>query len=105
MIAALNPDIVSHQRTQPAVALEAIFARDELREAAGLPPAAGEISAAQVWLQEGIKLGPLLETIPAAKHHRALESYKQANPERWQDVLRSALNSVSAKLAKEIAAS
>jgi transcription elongation GreA/GreB family factor len=103
VIAALNPDIASHQRTQPAVALEAIFARDELREAAGVPPVAGEISAAQVWLQDGIRLGPLLETIPAAKHHRALESFKQANPEKWQDFLRQALNSVSAKLAKEIA--
>jgi transcription elongation GreA/GreB family factor len=103
VIAALNPDIVTHQRTQPAVALEAIFARDELREAAGVPPAAGEIAAAQVWLQEGIKLGPLLETIPAAKHHRALESFKAANPDKWQDVLRGALNHVSAKLAKEIA--
>jgi len=103
VVAALNPDITSHQRTQPAVALEGIFARDELREAAGLPPGAGDISAAQVWLQEGIKLGPLLETIPAAKHHRALESYKQANPERWQDALRSSINYVSAKLAKEIA--
>ena len=37
IIAALNADIASYQRTQPAVALEAIFARDELREAAGLP--------------------------------------------------------------------
>ena len=103
IIAALNPDIASHQRTQPAVALEAIFARDELREAAGLPPAADEISAAQIWLQDGIKFGPLLETIPAAKHHRALESFKAANPDRWQEVLRGALNYVSAKLAKEIA--
>ena len=103
VVAALNPDIVSHQRTQPAVALEGIFARDELREAAGLPPVAGDVTAAQVWLQEGIRLGPLLETIPAAKHHRALESYKQANPERWQDALRSSMNYVSAKLAKEIA--
>jgi len=103
VIATLNPDIGTHQRTQPAVALEAIFARDELREAAGVTPAAGEVSAAQVWLQDGIKFGPLLETIPAAKHHRALESYKQANPDRWYEVLRNALNSVSAKLAKEIA--
>ncbi len=103
VIAALNPDIASHQRTQPAVALEAIFARDELREAAGLPPAAGEITAAQVWAQDGIKFGPLLETIPAAKHHRALESFKAANPDKWTDVLRGALNFVSAKLAKEIA--
>jgi transcription elongation GreA/GreB family factor len=103
VIAALNPDIAAYQRTQPAVALEGIFARDELREAAGLPPAADEISAAQVWLQDGIKFGPLLEAIPAAKHHRALESFKAANPDKWQDVLRSALNYVSAKLAKEIA--
>jgi transcription elongation GreA/GreB family factor len=103
VIAALNPDIVTHQRTQPAVALEAIFVRDELREAAGLPPATGEVSTAQVWLQEGVKLAPLLETIPAAKHHRALESYKLANPDKWQDVLLHTLNYVSAKLAKEIA--
>jgi transcription elongation GreA/GreB family factor len=103
VIAALNSEIASHQRTQPAVALEAIFARDELREAAGVAPAAGEVTAAQVWLQDGIKFGPLLETIPAAKHHRALESFKHANPDKWQDVLRNSLNSVSAKLAKEIA--
>jgi len=103
VIATMNPDIVSHQRTQPAVALEAIFVRDELCEAAGVPEVSGEVSAAQVWLQDGIKFGPLLESIPAAKHHRALESFKQANPEKWHEVLRNSLNSVSAKLAKEIA--
>jgi transcription elongation GreA/GreB family factor len=102
VIAALNPDITSHQRTQPAVALEAIFARDELREAVGLPPAAGEVTVAQIWAQDGIRFGPLIETIPAAKHHRALESFKAANPDRWVEVFRSALNFVSAKLAKEI---
>ena len=102
VIAALNPEIASHQRTQPAVALEAIFARDELREAAGVPAAADEISVAQVWAQDGIRFGPLLETIPATKHHRALESFKTAYPEKWVDVFRSALNFVSAKLAKEI---
>jgi transcription elongation GreA/GreB family factor len=103
VIAALNPDITSHQRTQTAVALEAIFARDELRHAAGLQPAAGEVTDAQVWAQEGIKFGPLLETIPAAKHHRALESYKHANPDKWVETFRTSLNFVSAKLAKEIA--
>jgi transcription elongation factor GreA len=103
VIAALDTDIVSHQRTQPAVALEAIFARDELRAAAGLPPAAGEVTDAQIWLQDGIRFGPLLEAIPAAKHHRALESFKHANPERWHEIVRGALNFVSAKLAKEIA--
>jgi transcription elongation GreA/GreB family factor len=103
IIAALNSDITSHQRTQPAVALEGIFARDDLRHAAGLQPTAGEVTDVQVWLQEGIKFGPLLEAIPAAKHHRALASFKQANPDRWQETLRGALNFVSAKLAKEFA--
>ena len=104
VVAVLNTDIVSHQRTQPAVALEAIFARDELREAADVPPTAGEVSASQIWLQDGVKFGPLMETIPAAKHHRALDSFKQANPNNWSDILRTALNLVSAKLAKEFAA-
>jgi transcription elongation GreA/GreB family factor len=102
IIASLNPDIVSHQRNQPAVALEAVFARDELREATGLPPGTDEISVAQVWSQDGIRFGPLIENIPAAKHRRALESFKAANPDRWVDVFRGALNFVSAKLAREI---
>ncbi|HWY31126.1 MAG TPA: GreA/GreB family elongation factor [Candidatus Acidoferrum sp.] len=103
VIAALNADIVSHQRTQPSVALEAIFARDELQHASGVPPVAGEVTAAQIWLQDGIKFGPLVETIPAAKHHRALESFREANPERWFEILRGSINLVSAKLAKEFA--
>jgi transcription elongation GreA/GreB family factor len=103
IISALNTDIVSHQRTQPAIALEAIFARDDLHQAGEMPPVAGEIAAAQIWLQDGIKFGTLLEAVPAAKHHRALESFKDANPERWHDILRSSLNLVSAKLAKEFA--
>jgi len=103
VITALNTDIAAHQRNQPAVALEAIFARDELRAATGVPPVADEVTDAQVWSQDGIRFGPLLELIPAAKHHRALESFKKTNPERWVDVLRSALNFVSAKLAREIA--
>jgi transcription elongation GreA/GreB family factor len=102
VIASLNPDIASHQRNQPAVALEAIFARDELREAAGLP-GTDEISVAQIWSQDGIRFGPLIEAIPSAKHNRALESYKAAYPDRWVDVFRGALNFVSAKLVKEIA--
>ncbi|HSY18830.1 MAG TPA: GreA/GreB family elongation factor [Candidatus Acidoferrales bacterium] len=103
VIAALNADISAYQRTQPAVALEAIFVRDELRADAAAQPVAGEVTAAQIWSQDGIKFGALLEAIPAAKHHRALESFKAANPERWSEVLRGAINLVSAKLAKEIA--
>ena len=102
IITALNADIASHLRTQPAVALEAVFARDELAEASGLQPATLEISAAQIWGQD-LKFGPMLELIPAAKHHRALASFKQANPDRWQETLRGSLNFVSAKLVRELA--
>jgi transcription elongation factor GreA len=103
VIAALNADIVSHQRTQPAVALEAIFIRDDLRQAAGLPPEANEISAAHIWQQEGIKFGPLLEAVPAAKQHHALASFKAAHPDHWHEILLNTLNSVSAKLCREFA--
>jgi transcription elongation GreA/GreB family factor len=103
IIAALNPDIASYQRTQPAVALEAIFARDDSRAMAGVPPIEGEITAAQIWAQENAKFGLMLEQIPAAKHRRSLESLKAANPEHWIEFLRGSLNSVSAKLCREFA--
>ena len=103
IIAALNTEIASHQRTQPAVALEAVFARDELRAMAGLSPVEGEITTAQIWAQDGVKFGPVLELIPAAKHHRTLESFRAANPDRWIEILRGSLNAVSAKLCREFA--
>jgi transcription elongation GreA/GreB family factor len=103
VVAALNADIPSHIRTQTAVALEAIFARDDVAAIINLVPAVDEISAPQLWMQEGVKFGPLLEAIPAAKHRRTLESFKASQPERWSETLRAALNIVSAKLCKEFA--
>jgi transcription elongation GreA/GreB family factor len=102
VITAINNEIPSYQRTQPAVALEAIFTRDDIREMAGATPVAGEIEAPAIWSQE-LKLGPLMEQLPAAKHRRALESFKAANPEHWHDVLRNAFNNVSSKLCREFA--
>jgi len=102
VIAALNNELTSYVRTQPAVALEAVFVRDDIREMAGLSPAEGEISTQAIWSQE-LKLGALMEGLPASKHRRALESFRTANSEHWHEVLRSTLNSVSAKLCKEFA--
>jgi transcription elongation GreA/GreB family factor len=102
VIAALNTEIPSYQRTQPAVALEAIFARDDVRESAGAPPTEGEITSQAVWAQDA-KLGPLLEQLAASKHRRALESFKTAHPEHWDATLQSTLNSVSAKVCRELA--
>jgi hypothetical protein len=41
--------------------------------------------------------------MPAAKHRRALQSFKEAAPRSWADALLAALNHVSAKLAGEVA--
>jgi len=103
VIASLNGDIPTHQRTQPAVALEAIFIRDDLRDMAGLAPAPGELDSSAIWSQD-LKLGPLMEQLPAIKHRRALESFKAANPERWVEVLLNTFNYITAKLCHEFAA-
>ena len=102
LINALNADISSHQRTQPAVALEAVFIRDEIRAASELPAPAGEITDRTIWAQD-FRLAPLLEVLPAAKHRRALASFKEATPDRWAENLLVTLNMVSAKLAGECA--
>lgn len=100
VISALNAEIASYQRTQPAVALEAVFARDDMEALAALPAAEGDVTARIIWLQN-LKLGPLMEQLPAAKHRRALESFKETFPEKWHEVLRLTLNSVPAKLCRE----
>jgi transcription elongation GreA/GreB family factor/transcription elongation factor GreA-like protein len=103
-IATLNSEILTHQRTQPSIALEAIFVRDEIRQVAGGgEPSEGELTAAAIWQQELGRVGSVLEPMPAAKHRRALQSFKEASAERWADALLSALNHVSAKLAGEVA--
>jgi transcription elongation factor GreA len=101
VVNTLNGEINTHQRTQPAVALEAIFIRDELRAATDLPPTEGEVDAQSIWLQER-NIGALIDQIPATKHKRALQSYKEADP-KWDEALLDCINSVSAKLAGEFA--
>jgi transcription elongation factor GreA-like protein len=102
VVTALNAEIPSYQRTQPAVALEAIFIRDEVRQVGELLPAEGELQAQAIWSQD-LKLGPLMEQLPAAKHRAALESFQAANPELWHEVLRNNLKNIPAKLCREFA--
>src|SRR5213083_14846 len=96
----LNHEISSHLRTQPALALEAMFVRDDLGKATGLGPAEGELNEAAIWSQ-GLKLGQLLEQMPASKHKQALQSFKGATPDKWSEALLGTINSVSAKLCTE----
>jgi len=103
MIAALNADIATHQRTQPAVALEGVFTRDDLRAEAALPSQEGELMASSIWGQDNIRFGQILEQIPASKHRRVLQSFKEANPALWHEIVLAALNNMPAKLCTECA--
>jgi len=100
MINTLNAEIGNYQRTQPALALEAVFARDELRAACGLPPQEGEVTTQAIWAQN-LRVGAVLEAMPTAKHKRALQSFKEANPVHWPEAVLASLNSVSAKVCSE----
>ncbi|MCL5097281.1 MAG: GreA/GreB family elongation factor [Candidatus Omnitrophica bacterium] len=102
VLATLNTEIASHQRTQPALALEAIFVRDEVRQTAGIEPQEGAVSAGQVWGQN-LPLGQMIEPMPSAKFKQALQSFQQANPEHWAEVVLDALNTLSTKLCGEAA--
>lgn len=103
IVSALNTDIATHQRTQPSVALEGIFARDELRAAAGLEAAPGELTPASIWGQESVRFAQILEQVPAAKHRRTLQSFKEANPDRWHEIVLNNLNTVGSKVVGECA--
>jgi hypothetical protein len=96
----LNTEISSHQRTQPALALEAIYVRDEIRDACAIPPQEAAVTANGVWSQN-LRIGQILEQMPAAKHKRALQSFKDANPSLWHEAVLAGLNSVSAKICSE----
>lgn len=102
IVQALNTEIASHQRTLSALALEAIFVRDEIREAAGLPPVEGDLSVSAIWSQN-VKLGQLLEQMPTAKHKRTLQSFKETNVVLWSEALLAILNTIPAKLCAECA--
>ena len=104
MIAGLNAEISTHQRTQPGTALEAIFARDDLRVAAGLPaPDEGEVTSKNVWVPD-LKLSQIFEQVPAVKHKRVLSSFRDSNSALWHEAVLATLNVVPAKVAGECAA-
>lgn len=102
VIAALNADIASHQRTQPWLALEAIFMRDDLRAAVNQAPEPGELVPRDIWAHQPA-LEQMLQQTPATKHKRLLQSFKEAHPADWHQALLGALNSLTAKNIAECA--
>ncbi|HOX01512.1 MAG TPA: GreA/GreB family elongation factor [Candidatus Paceibacterota bacterium] len=101
MCGLLNAEIATHQRTQPALALEAIFVRDETRQATAVAAAEPELGAKDVWAHQH-PVGEVLDQVTASRHKHALESFRASCPDQWAVVLIEALNHVSSKLCGEI---
>lgn len=102
LVEKLNSEIATHQRTQPGVAIEAIFVRDDLLSAAGLEPSPGSVTVADIWSQLP-SLATVLEQVPSPKHRRLLNTFKIAYPDKWREILLETINSVPWRLVPELA--
>lgn len=107
----LAADIASHVQTMPALTLEGIFMRDDLRAAGSLAAPEGQITPREIFVplsQESPverlleRLVGFFEELPAVKHRRALEAFKECVPD-WGAQLVLIINRVTAKLAGECA--
>jgi len=98
---ALNAEIASHQRTQPAVALEAIYVRDNLRHVSDFPAQEGEVTFENVWRLIA-NPGEVLDQMPSAIYKQALQTFREALPEQWSVILLNSINSMSSKLCSEV---
>jgi transcription elongation GreA/GreB family factor len=101
-INTLNTEITSHQQTQPALALEAIFLRDDLAKAAHIEPVEGQVTDQDIWRQTQ-RIAAIFESMSAAKHRVTLASFRHAFPDDWHDILLGILNVVTARLCGECA--
>jgi transcription elongation GreA/GreB family factor len=99
---ALSAEVQAHLTNQPGVALEAIFARDDLATGSETEIAEGAPREINVWEQASVTLGKVLDSVPAVKHRRTLGSFKNAHPETWIEGVLAVVNSVSAKLCGEV---
>ena len=101
VLAQLNSEIQSHLNTRQSESLEGIFVRDDLRITGARPAPEGEIGARDVWSQR-IRIRDLFDELPASKHRRTLESFRDSVPD-WAPQIVLLINDVPAKLAGEAA--
>ncbi len=102
VIQVLNAEIVSHLRTMPGVAVEGIFARDDIRTSTGAPAVEGELGTAEVWASSAT-LGSVLAEAAPPKHSRILDSYRVSHLATWCDEILGFINESPAKVVGEMA--
>ncbi len=97
----LDEEIQSHTRTQPALALEAVMARDDLAQALGEEAGESAPHEAAVWATE-VKLSEVVPVMPAARQQRALQTYQAIN-EGWPQAFLGLITQVPARVVGECA--
>jgi transcription elongation GreA/GreB family factor len=97
----LDEEIQSHTRTQPALALESVMARDDLAQALGVETGDDVPDEAAVWATE-VKLSEVVPVISSSRQHRALQSYQAIN-EGWPQAFLGLITQVPARVVGECA--
>ena len=97
----LDEEIPNYLKNQPELVLDAIFARNDLREGLRIDPVEGQIEDAAVWEQVE-NLPAFMDALPATRNKLALRSYKLHHPETWENDFYDLLNNSQMKLVGEI---
>ncbi|MBT5927644.1 MAG: hypothetical protein HOH33_13605 [Verrucomicrobia bacterium] len=97
----LDAEIPNYLKNQPELVLDAIFARNDLREGLRIEPIEGQIEDAKVWEQVN-DLATFMDALPATRNKLALRSYKPHHPDTWEDDFYDLLNKSQMKLVGEI---
>jgi transcription elongation GreA/GreB family factor len=97
----LDAEIPNYLKNQPELVMDAIFARDDLRDGLRAEADENQIEDLAVWdLVED--LPAFMDALPAVRNKRALRSYKKHHPETWMDDFESLVNQSQMKLVGEI---
>ena len=99
IFAKLNEEIQSHTKTQPSLALESVMVRDDLAQGLGVEVGEDAPKAADVWTTEA-KLSEVVSAMPAARQHRALQTYQAVN-ETWPQAFLGLATQAPARLIGE----
>lgn len=117
--ALLNEEISKQQKDHPhqsALALEGIFARDDLCKLGGFEASPEQIEASKFWKDqekieavadskkiERVRITELFKQLPANRVKRALASFQKAFPKKWESIVLEMMNWVGARLVGEFA--
>lgn len=97
----LNHQIQFLKTTQPELAIEGVFLRDEMNRVTGYEPEEGFITDKEIWETYLDSFSDLIKGVPASKQKTAIASLQQCFPDDWKEMLVNNINEFQAKLVGE----